>query len=75
MSNVLIPYYSGNIRLTKVLGHVTIDQFIHAHKNPKPETIALIQRISEADEKGWLKLKRELKHHLFAFTPRRRCFI
>lgn len=63
------PYYSGNIRLTKVLGHVSIEQFIRVHENPKLGTIEIINLIKKAEEENDFKLKRKLKHQLFSFTP------
>lgn len=66
---IIFPYYSGNIYNSLVLGHVTIEQFIHSHKHPKKNIINIINKIKEATELNDIKLKRELKQHLYSFTP------
>jgi hypothetical protein len=65
-SNVKFPYYSGNIKLTKVLGFVSLSQFIRAHQNPSERSKKILKLIRDgvAPEK-----KRELKQMLYAFTP------
>lgn len=67
--NIRFPYYSGNIKLTKVIGHVSLDEFIKAHKYPKQATIDIMLKVQEATKAGDLTLKRELKHKLYSFTP------
>jgi len=67
--SISFPYYSGNIKLTKVIGRVTLEKFVYAHKNPILETKELIRNIREVSEDGNLELKRMLKQKLFAFTP------
>jgi hypothetical protein len=69
MKKIKFPYYSGNIKLTNVLGYVDIDTFIFVHKNPKPATLNVLEEIKKAGELGDKQLKRKLKHKLFAFTP------
>jgi hypothetical protein len=66
---ILFPYYSGNIYNSLVLGHVTIEQFIHSHKYPKENIINIINKIKIAKEQSNEKLKRELKQSLYSFTP------
>lgn len=65
----LISYYSGNIKFSKCKGHLTYDQFIDVHKNPKPHIIELINKIKQASLDKNKELKSELKKGLFAFTP------
>lgn len=66
MSKPVFPYYSGNIKLTKVIGHVTIDSFTNAIGDPKPKIKSLINKIKNCNDS---KEKRELKHGLYSFTP------
>lgn len=65
----LIPYYSGNIKWSRCIGHVHYLDFINAHKNPKKETIDLINKINQAALTGNKDLKAQLKKELFTFTP------
>lgn len=67
--HIKFPYYSGNIKLTKVIGHVSLDDFIKAHKYPKQATKDIIEKVQQATKDGDLTLKRELKHKLYSFTP------
>jgi hypothetical protein len=71
MSNkeIKFPYYSGNIRFTKAIGHVTLEQFINSHKKPLPQIIKVLDKVAAASKAGDTKLKRLLKHQLFSFTP------
>ena len=66
---IKFPYYSGNIRLTKVMGTTTLEEFIKAHKRPRKSTLEVLERVAEAAKKKDFKLKRELKHQLYSFTP------
>lgn len=65
----LIPYYSGNIKMSRCIGHVTLDQFINSHKNPKKDVEVLIEKIKIASLNKDKDLKASLKKNLFAFTP------
>lgn len=65
-NDVIFPYYSGNIKLTKVMGHVTLDRFVKAHSSPRPENLSIFELIRECSDP---MEKRKLKHKLFAFTP------
>jgi len=67
--DVKFNYYTGNIFDTKPLGIVSLKQFIAANQNPSIETLELLEDIRQASAANNLKLKRELKHKLFAFTP------
>lgn len=69
MESIKFPYYSGNIYKTNVLGHVTLDYFCKAHKNPTKETIEIINKVKKASENNDNILKRKLKHRLYSFTP------
>lgn len=64
--NIIFPYYSGNIKLTKVMGHVTLNRFVKANSSPKPENISVFELIRNCSDPIE---KRKLKHKLFAFTP------
>lgn len=65
----MIPYYSGNIKNSICMGHVSYDYFIKAHKNPKDEVVVLMEKIKEASLNKDKNLKAELKKQLVAFTP------
>jgi len=65
----LIPYYSGNIRRSKCIGHITYEQFVERHKNPNKRTRVLMEKINAASLAKDIELKKSLKGHLFAFTP------
>ena len=67
--DIKFPYYSGNIRQSYALGHLSIEDFINVHKNPKLGTIQTIKRVGIADKLNFKKLKRKLKHNLYSFTP------
>jgi len=67
--DVVFPYFNGNIKLTKVEGHINLDQFIRVHRNPKLKTVDILHKVAEASKKGDQKLKRELKQQLATFTP------
>ena len=65
--NVKFPYYSGNIKLTKVVGHVTLEDFVNAHAMPKQNTFDILEKVKAATEAGDIALKRTLKHQLYSF--------
>ena len=67
--NVKFPYYSGNIKLTKVIGYVTLEDFVNAHAMPKQSTYDIMEQVKAASAAGDLALKRQLKHKLYSFTP------
>lgn len=67
--DVFFPYYSGNIKLKKVIGIVSLESFINAHKNPKPRTERLLKLVGCADTLNYSGLKRRTKQKLFSFTP------
>lgn len=67
--DIKFPYYSGNIKLTKAIGLISIDQFIRVHKEPSKQTLSILEIIKRADKVGFVKYKRKLKQRLYAFTP------
>jgi len=62
-------YYSGNIKKSRPIGWVTIDQFIHANKHPKPHILDLFNQIAHYESIGDMEMKSKLKERLFSFTP------
>ena len=64
MSNPSFSFYPANVKITKPLGIVTLDQFIEANRNPKDHVKELFKKIQVAGEKE----KQELKQQLFYFT-------
>lgn len=64
--SILFPYYSGNIKLTKVLGHVSLERFIYSIKNPNEKMLDLFNKIKSEPDKA---KRRELKWNLYSFTP------
>lgn len=69
MLNKQFPYYSSNIKSSKVLGFASLGSFIKAHKNPKKKIKDIIDKAQLAAKNGDLKLKNELKSKLYSFTP------
>jgi hypothetical protein len=69
MKDILFQYYPANIKKTTPLGFVTLERFVKAIKNPKPELVAKIDQIRIASEANNLTLKTQLKEQLFFFTP------
>lgn len=63
------PYYSGNVKDSICKGHVTLEQFIRANREPAPEVLALFDKIREAEQAGAKEEKSRLKESLFSFTP------
>lgn len=67
--DVIFNYFSGNIKFTRPLGTVTLEQFIDKHRNPKKRTREIMLQVQQASTDGDLALKRQLKHQLFSFVP------
>ena len=67
LRKLIIPYYSGNIKLSKCIGHLTLEQFIRSNKDPKNNIKSLIQAIRHNSKNP--DKKRKLKHKLYSFTP------
>lgn len=65
MSNPSFSFYPANVKITKPLGVVTMEQFIEANRNPKDSVRELFKKIQMAGDKE----KQELKQQLFYFTP------
>jgi len=66
---VRFPYYSGNIKLTKPIGTVSLEDFVEAHRHPKATTLDIMRRVKEAGDISDLSAKRAWKHKLYSFTP------
>lgn len=64
--DVVFPFYSGNIKLTRSIGLVDLNHFIGAHINPKQDTINTLEQIRNCKLP---RQKRLLKHKLYSFTP------
>jgi len=64
--SVFFPYYSGNIKLTKPMGYVSLERFIKVHKQPLTTTVQTMEKIKKCTDP---KEKRKLKHKLYSFTP------
>jgi len=64
--SIQFPYYSGNIKLTNVLGHVSLERFIQSIKSPNKNMLELFNQISLEHDKT---KRRELKWGLYSFTP------
>ena len=69
MNKIRFPYYPANVKITKPLGLISIEEFIRANKNPSEKIQKLFCEIQEASISGDLKLKAELKQKLFYFNP------
>lgn len=67
--DIKLPFYSGNIRLSKCLGWVSLEYFITSIQNPRSEIMILFKQIEEVSLKGNKYMKRKLKQKLFSFTP------
>lgn len=65
MNSPSFSFYPANVKITKPLGKVTIEQFIEANRNPKESVRELFKKIQVADDKE----RQELKQQLFYFTP------
>lgn len=66
---IYFPYYDADIKRSKPLGEVTLDQFLRAISKPKPHIRSIFSRIAQAEVDGDMGLKAELKTSLFSFTP------
>ena len=64
-----IPYYNGNIYDSKVVGHLTLEQWANAQMNPRPEIVKLLEGVYFAGKAKNNKLKQELKTKLYYVTP------
>ncbi len=63
--NIKFNYYSGDIKKTRPLGLITLEQFINAHESPTDDTKTILNLVKESEG----LTKRKLKHKLYAFTP------
>ena len=51
MNSPSFSFYPANVKITKPLGKVTIEQFIEANRNPKESVRELFKKIQVADDK------------------------
>jgi len=65
MSSPSFYFYPANVKITKPINTITLEQFVEANRNPKEEIQELFKKIQVADEKE----KQELKQKLYYFTP------
>lgn len=68
-ADIRFQYYKANIKDSKPLGFVTLDQFFSAIKNPKPHIVSVFEQIRQAELDGDMAKKAALKTSLFSFTP------
>ncbi len=67
---VTFDFFGGNVKNTKKIGEITLEQFIKSNTNPKPNIQKVFKEIEEATARCDLKRKSELKqNNLFFFTP------
>jgi hypothetical protein len=68
-NEIKFQYYKANIKDSKPLGTVNLDQFFSAIQNPRPEIKEVFTKIRQAETDGDMQLKSELKTSLYSFTP------
>ncbi len=67
---IQFQYYPARVKSNKPLGFVSLEYFLKATKHPKNNILDVFEQIAEAEQKGDMKLKSELKqNNLFYFTP------
>ena len=69
LENIRFQYYANDVEFSGAKGFITLNQFLETIKNPKQETKDLLQKIQQASIDGDIKLKSDLKKHLYSFTP------
>lgn len=69
MEKIEFQYYRNDVSSSEYAGFITLDRFLQSIKNPKEETRQLLKKIEQAAKNNDIKLKSELKKHLYAFTP------
>lgn len=62
-----IPYYNGNIYDPVVVGHLTLEQWANANREPKLHVQEILHQVSQCGKDH--KRKQELKTKLFYVTP------
>lgn len=69
-NKILFPYFPSRVQTVLPLGQVSLNAFLEAHQNPKPEILEIFNKIEKASKDGDEKTKSELKqNNLFYFTP------
>lgn len=70
LDEVSFQFFPARIWDAKPIGKLSLRQFLDVHKNPKEDTVKVIDQIKEAAQKGDLKLKDKLKQEkLYSFVP------
>jgi len=69
MQNITFQYYPAEITKCTPINFVSLNQFLNSIRNPKEQTKKLFELIKEAEAKGEIKTKAELKCKLYKFTP------
>lgn len=69
MKQTKFQFYSNRVNASSAVGWVSLERMLEALKAPKPELVELIDNIAKASKSGNIKLKDELKTHLYSFTP------
>ena len=62
-------YYPASITSSRPLGTVTLDRFLGSIQYPKKNISEVFAQIQDAQEKGDMNRKNDLKTKLFSFTP------
>lgn len=70
LDDIRFQYFPAKIWEAKPLGEISLRQFLEVHKNPKPSTVEVIEKIKAASKNNDLKLKDSLKqNNLYSFVP------
>ena len=69
MSNLIFPYYSGNIKISQCLGHISLDDFIEMQRNVPDKYDGIFQAIKIAESQNDKVAKAKAKEKLLSFTP------
>lgn len=64
-----VSWYNGNIYDSVCRGHLTIEQWVEAHRSPKPHVTDTLIKVAAASKAKNFKLKQELKTKLYYITP------
>jgi hypothetical protein len=67
--NIMFQYYTDNIKLSRVAGWITLNQFIRSIKTPKQHLIDMFNQIAECEARKDMEAKARLKERLYYFTP------
>ena len=67
--NPTFQYYTSNVKNPVPIGNITLDRFIKAVQQPKPQMVQIMNDIRKAAEAGDTETKTRLKEKLYYFTP------